>query len=324
MEQINITFSRNLLYNSTVEDFYPALIENNLARISSWIFSVLNILFAPPLLVFIIWFEKFGSDQRRTLINMLVSMICFTFCIYLLAAHTIEVVRFGQGPLPNGLCCFQNWIKTMLFYSLLMFLDAIAITRYVYIFVLKNPASFNDTFWCCFLTLWIYTCSIIVMTVVHILTGCHTMGFFICNGQVTDKLEKLLSDVVAVIVVVSFVLHMVIHLNIWYFKYKGTVHPDSNPLANKPLYLKDLQTSALTNFTSYVSTIVVFFAMIGCIHHLDNIDMRDLNSFPNYICAYYINLLAPCLAVDILIGTFFSHKRVRRSFHEELLVKLEN
>ena len=320
MACLNETSSPCALFNGTVEDFYPTLTENNILRISSWIFSVLNILVAPPLLAFIIWFEKFGSDQRRTLINMLVSMICCTIFVYLLGSHTIEVVRFSYGPLPNGLCCFQNLVKGVVFCCTLMFLDATIITRYVYIFWLKNPASFNDEFWRCFVSLWIYCCSTIIMVIVNFMTSCQTMGFFICNGQISDKLQTLLSDVMAAIVTISFVLHLIIHLNIQYFNYKGTVHTDENLMAPKLLYLKHLQTTALANLTSNATTLVILFGMIGCIHHLDNIEMKELNSFPNYICAYYINLFAPCLAIDILIATYFGKERVMKSFHEEFLL----
>lgn len=324
MADLNATIQPFCSNNKTVVDFYPTFTENNVLKLSSWIFSVVNILVAPPLLLFIIWFERFGSDQRRTLINMLVSMICCTICIYLLVSHSIEVVRFSYGPLPDGLCCFQNLVKSVVFCSCLMFLDAIAIMRYIYIFWLKNLATFNDDFWRLFITLWIYGCSNIIMLAVHFLTECQTMGFFICNGQTTTRLQKLIPRVTAVIVFVSFALHLVIHLNILYFKYKGTSHISENHNNYKLLYLRDFQTSALTNFTSHTSTIVVLIGMLVCMHRLGNIKMNDINIFPNYICAYYINLLAPCLATDILIATFFSQKRVMRSFREELLLVLEH
>jgi len=324
MTELNGTIQTLTLKSSSFEDFYPALIENNVYKVSSWVFSVINILVAPPLLVFIIWFERYGSDQRRTLINMFATMICCTIFIYFPVLHTTELVRFSYGPLPDGLCCIHTLAKSVVLCSLLMFMDAIAVMRYIYIFWLKNLATFRDEFWHCFVTSWIYACSIIIMVVVHFLIECKSMGFLICNGQISDKHNKLLPRVLVIIAVISFALHLLIYLKIQHFKYKGTDHVNVNFRPQKYLYLKDFQTSALTSFSSNILTILVLIGLIGCMHRVGSIPMKDLNIFPNYLCAYYINLLAPCLAADILVATFFRKKGVRRSFHEELLILLEH
>jgi hypothetical protein len=57
--------------------------------------------------------------------------------------------------------------KTVFFCCIVFLLDAIVVTRYVFIFRLKNPASFDDEFWCCFITVWIYAASVTMAIAVN-------------------------------------------------------------------------------------------------------------------------------------------------------------
>ena len=52
-------------------------------------------------------------------------------------------MRFTFRPLPDAVCYFQNIAKTILFFNALLFLGAMIVKRYAYIFWLKNPAPFH-------------------------------------------------------------------------------------------------------------------------------------------------------------------------------------
>ena len=75
---------------SLVEDFYPSLTENNPARLVAWSFSLISTLVAPPLLCFVVWFERYGNDAKRTLINILVSAICCTIALFSVISQPIN------------------------------------------------------------------------------------------------------------------------------------------------------------------------------------------------------------------------------------------
>jgi hypothetical protein len=49
------------------------------SKIAAVAFSGLGGLVLLPLVYFIIWYERYGSDHKRTLLNKLVSSLCWSF-----------------------------------------------------------------------------------------------------------------------------------------------------------------------------------------------------------------------------------------------------
>ena len=122
---LNGTSSSSQYNNLSSADQFPVLTENNFAKIFGCLISGINIVAAPPLLSFIIWFERYGNDNKRTLINRLVLMICLTIIVFLLSAQPLEIVRFTYGPLPDAVCCYQNIVKSIVFFNIFLFLGPI-------------------------------------------------------------------------------------------------------------------------------------------------------------------------------------------------------
>ena len=65
-------------------DFYLPLMENNLIKVSSLVFAVALSVVNQFLASGIIWFEKYGSNGKPTLINQLVALGCWLVPSYLL------------------------------------------------------------------------------------------------------------------------------------------------------------------------------------------------------------------------------------------------
>ena len=55
--------------------------------------------------------------------------------------------------------------------QIFLFFDCIALTRYIYIFWLKNPAAFKDDFWCRVAVPWIKAFSFLITGVWYFLAG---------------------------------------------------------------------------------------------------------------------------------------------------------
>ena len=49
--------------------FFDAVYDLNFGKILAILLSIFHILFVTPLFCFVIWFEKFGADHHRTLLN---------------------------------------------------------------------------------------------------------------------------------------------------------------------------------------------------------------------------------------------------------------
>ena len=126
-----------------VADFYPSLTENNAERIMSITLAIVCILFGTPLLYSVVWFERFGSDNKRTLLTMFVAMKCWIAIALSLFVQTLEIARITFGPLPKMICGLQIVLKFAAAAALLLYTDATALAHYGYIFWLKIRPLFK-------------------------------------------------------------------------------------------------------------------------------------------------------------------------------------
>ena len=136
--------------NDTLMDqsgYFSQLDQNNTYKLTAVTFSIVTSLCILPLLYAVIRYERYGSDKKRTLINKLVSSVFWCVIGFHLLVHSLYTLRFIVGPLPSAVCLFAFLIKRSLSSAVLIFLNAIIATRYVFIFWLQNPAAFNDDFW---------------------------------------------------------------------------------------------------------------------------------------------------------------------------------
>ncbi len=147
------------------------------------IFALVTSLLIPVLMYTIIWYERYGSDNKRTLLNKFASLACWSAIEYYLVAQTLEIVTFLFAPLPAHFCLFTRIVRSSVFIELLLFFDLITLTRYFYIFWLKNPTGFNDEFWANYFHIWVKMFSIIFMSTFHIVSIHQSFNYYICSGQ---------------------------------------------------------------------------------------------------------------------------------------------
>ena len=131
--------------NSTmrVENFFEAVFENRISKIISICLSVLFSFILVLCFYGVIWFEKYGSDKKRTLINTLMASICWSAITFCVVIQLPEMFLYIYGPLPVPFCSIHLMNKKAIVTQLLLFFDAIVIARYAFIFWLKNPAAFQ-------------------------------------------------------------------------------------------------------------------------------------------------------------------------------------
>jgi len=60
---------RNASNVTTYDNFFDAVYEKNFYLVFANLLSVANILFITPLYYGVIWYEKFGSNHNRSLVN---------------------------------------------------------------------------------------------------------------------------------------------------------------------------------------------------------------------------------------------------------------
>jgi hypothetical protein len=164
-------------------DFFSTLTEDKQTKGICLSFAVISLLTFPILAYSIIWYEKYGTDNKRTMINKFFSMICWSAIENWILVQSSEILCYIIGPLPSNFCFFIRIFRSANFYQFLLYADLAMISRYVYIYCLKNPAGFNDDFWAYFFNMWVKICTLISMMVYHSLLTYQPSNYYICAGK---------------------------------------------------------------------------------------------------------------------------------------------
>jgi hypothetical protein len=93
------------------ENFYSALYEWDTLKTVYLVSHSLLSIFCPILLLCIIWYEKNSADLRyRSLINQLLSHLCFILLFVNLFARPLAVATLFLGPFSQPSCDVIVWI----------------------------------------------------------------------------------------------------------------------------------------------------------------------------------------------------------------------
>ena len=162
---------QNISVDNCENDFFSEVYTIRPSIIIGVILSSVSICIIIPVLYSIIWYEKFGSDNKRTVLNKLAGSVCWYTILLHVLIQIPELIRYCLGPLPSPFCYFHSVIKYVIAIQLMLIFDTISILRFIFIFWLKNPYRFSDDFWTVFLSLWIFSFSLMSQIVYVSLPG---------------------------------------------------------------------------------------------------------------------------------------------------------
>jgi hypothetical protein len=221
--KMSTQFSNQTDPSLKLNDFFDLLMDNtSVIRITSLTFCFVSVFVLPFLLYTIIWYDKYGSDQRRTFINMLNTSICWLWIEYCIVVQSTEFIRFMFGPLPKMFCFFKTIVRSAYVSQILMYYDTIAVAKYIFIFWLTNPAAFQDEFWIRFVNIWIKGASLIFNFVWFTKAEHQIINYYICSGlDPTEDFKKDLK-VYGVPEIVSMLINLAIFIRIQVFKNTGS------------------------------------------------------------------------------------------------------
>ena len=133
--------------------------------------------------------------------------------------------RYIFGPTPLFLCNFNLFLKRTLTAQFMMFMDAIMISRFMFIFVLRNPSAFQDDFWSLFGNIWILSFCCIGQIVSELMLGCENLNTNICSGKYiyisSDCLKVTRNDRFnGSIALFTLIVHVFVNIKIQIFKWK--------------------------------------------------------------------------------------------------------
>ena len=212
----------------------------------------------------------------------------------------------------------QAILRSSITSDLLLYFDAIIIVRYLYIFVLDNPAAFRDEFWYRFVNLWIKTFGIIFQSSWHILAPRQPIGFYICCGRDPSSDNVSSTKVFGGIELVSLLLHIFVYVKIRRYKRKVSVGPETRNLFRKGLVLVDIESNTLATFAINLFSISALCLTAINVVVSNRLDPKTLNEYPNHFFIYYAFLISPTVFSAITVSLYyFSNKLLLKYFKSE-------
>jgi hypothetical protein len=307
------------VYNcSGSEEYFCGTFENNPFKIISVIFSALSTPICILLLYGIIWFEKYGTDHKRTLANKLFSSLCWSL-ICALVVCSFDIIRYTFGPLPSILCFLAVIARNTVRTQIVLFYDAILVTRYVFIFRIKNPGGVDDDFWCRLLSLWIVGISALVNFVIYSLPLKRPMYFFICTDMDPQLDFSKSNKPIAIEEILSVLLLIIIKVKISLHRKKINKIDDQKNTFQKNYVLSMIEKQNIADFTSNLLGLVSFTCFAFLTLKINLMTISELNQFPHFLFLYAFQLVCPALiGFTIFFVNYMRNNTMRETLQREL------
>jgi len=295
---------------------FEAIDSTNFHKTCLVVISVISSLLIIPAAFSLIWYEKFGSDNRRTLINKILSALCWNGMVFFSTCQLAYAVRFYFGPLPKLVCFWLFVIRKTIIINLVLLVTAMTLTRYIFIFWLKNPAAFNDEFWFVFVNLWTAGFSFISQFLRGSVPGSQLLEYNICSGEDPSTILSSPPFMRGIFELLSLIIHVYAYLRITIHKRKeaATIGPSIFAKFFKNMILQDLEKHSLTslalNFACSLllalgTVLIVLIKIRSCF---------DLQDKLNSILIVYSYLIHPNVSAVCLIAMYLLRNKLILQF----------
>ena len=134
----------------------------------------------------------------------------------------------------------------------MMFMDAIMISRFMFIFVLRNPSAFQDDFWSLFGNIWILSFCCLGQIVSELMLGCENLNTNICVGKnifiPSECLKVTRNDRFnGSIAFFTLIVHVFVNIKIQIFKWKRPADQHQISQKTRISWRNFLESKFLTN-----------------------------------------------------------------------------
>lgn len=265
------------------------------------------------LLCGILWFERFGSDAKRTIFNKLVSLMSWNAIFWIVAAQMPDLKRHIFGPMSKPYCHIHQFIKNSLSIHLNLVVTSIVVIRHLFIFKLKNPYRFCDDFWTRFINIWIVAFAISSQIVYEIQNDRESLSFYWCTGiQPKTNGTRNLNLAFYGSTILSLTAQALIQIRVLGYKWmaRKRISTDQS-LVTHHVNQSLAEHSALGLHTIFSVLFAILFRISS------QIEPTQFNNYPNYLYVYAIQLYLPSLCYIILTSTlYFRHKNYRQPLQQ--------
>ena len=198
-------------------------------------------------------------------------------------------------------------------------LNGLIFSRYMFIFCLKNPAAFNDDFWCRFINIWIFGVSVIPQVVNNYLSGSLPIMFHICSGT-NPKFDLKNSPMPNFPLLLVGLLCVTSYLFFGgkILMYKNKKSAEQTCVARN-IFLKSLEKQSLSDFTTSTFEIICGFMAALLYFKIRDLAPEQLNFYPNYLLVYFIHLVnGPLTCIIIITLCYYRNEAMRKVVTREI------
>ena len=309
----NQFFNYSLTQNQE-QDFFHVIVDNNIITICVLIFSTVGWALCSLFFFSIIWYIQSGFEKYNLFSNELFASLCWVFIEWFIFLHTSYFCRFTLGPLPNQVCFWQHLMDRAILKQIILFLDSMVISRYAFIFWLKNPAAFQSDFWIIFVNLWVKSFSILFHFTVEMLVGNETLEYHFCIGKDPSRAFELPKYFLGHLEIVSITMIVIIQLKIYLFKNKKTVLPETYSSHTRKLQITSIEKSTFGNVVSDFLLVLVISLNIVVSFITNQTPWQELAKYPKYLIFYSKCFIASCLSSIFLLYIYISkHGKLQKT-----------
>jgi len=290
-------------------DFFATAFQNGPLKVCTMGIAIVCLMILIPTGYGMIWFEHYGSDKKRTLINRLFSSVCWTSMQYYVFVCPLEIARYIYGPLPEMVCLIHLIHKNEFPIQLTLFSSGVALSRYLFVFYLKNPSEFQDEFWHTFINIWIICFGFLSQFTYVYLPGHQPVNYYLCIGvdpQIDGKdffikrnyiaaVILLLSIIIQILVAVRFIIH------------RRHIDATSN-YAHKENFMKEILSDFFISFGFFSMALVYGYLMLKT----NSLKPALFNVYPNYLFLYGLHFALPLGTAFFFTGLFYVRNQQMR------------
>jgi len=238
------------------------------------------------------------------------------FITWNLTAQIIAIANFSHLPLNNYTKLINIVLRQTITIRHLMLLNAVILTRYIFICWLKNPIVFNDEFWTKFINHWIIGFSCIVSFIGAILQDLENT----CLNEFIDRLEQNVSYNTLKLVLCSMSIHIILYIRIALYKQKRKHIVHCLNATTKSQVMAELDKNSLTSLS--LNTCLLMCIIVAATASLIAKQYKPLilENFPTYIqLSESVNLMLPSIMSLLFVFAFFvKNPAMRKSVIREV------
>ena len=279
----------------------------------------------------IIWYERNGDHNYRTVLNQLFSTVSLVTISYLVLVYIPDGIRYLHGPLPATFCDIHNFLKNFFGCCFILLFDCIVCLRYIFIFKWGKVSVFDENLVASFLQISIMALSFWMALVKRISVGRKPLNYYMCCGmnpnegnddEQKDEITRQY-DTTGILAFLSFTLHLIVSTKIFLYQRQMEKREDSVELgrlnnrnfqgsnvawenrqkirrksSNFPKSMADLTTQMF----SLIYTVVIAITASA----MNRTNPVDMNQYQNRWLAYFNQIIAFSFAISAICIQYYA------------------